>query len=254
MSPSTAPPLCSLTRTARIVPLTRPQTVTFCAMTLPSTCAPSLIWRSEARTSPSIRPKTCAGPLHSMLPTIDMSEPMQEAIPAFVVGSDLAHWSCCITLPSTYASPPDAFLSISGAPFFVMVNMSTSCFRRYEDTMRESADSSTRHQRYHVLIAATFSNGDNRNFVHMKSHGRRGTICIRGSRNLFAVAGSSQLVQGECPQLKMCIPSKSSMDGDRQRHGRAPAPGSTYRKSPRCFMMPRTKFITNTSHVLPKDG
>lgn len=38
-------------------------------------------------------PKTCAGPLHSMLPTIDMSEPMQEAIPAFVVGSDLAHWS-----------------------------------------------------------------------------------------------------------------------------------------------------------------
>jgi hypothetical protein len=28
-----------------------------------------------------------------MLPTIDMSEPMQEAIPAFVVGSDLAHWS-----------------------------------------------------------------------------------------------------------------------------------------------------------------
>src|SRR5215831_11191687 len=40
MSPSTAPPFCSLTRTARIVPLTRPQTVTFCAMMLPSTCAP----------------------------------------------------------------------------------------------------------------------------------------------------------------------------------------------------------------------
>jgi hypothetical protein len=34
--------------------------------------------------------------------------------------------------------------------------------------MRESADSSTQHQRYHVLTAATFSNGDNRNFVHMK--------------------------------------------------------------------------------------
>jgi hypothetical protein len=29
------------------------------------TLAPSLIWRSEARTSPSIRPKTCAGPLQN---------------------------------------------------------------------------------------------------------------------------------------------------------------------------------------------
>jgi hypothetical protein len=28
------------------------------------------------------RPKTCAGPLHSMLPTIDMSELMQEAVPS----------------------------------------------------------------------------------------------------------------------------------------------------------------------------
>src|SRR6516162_3083786 len=90
MSPSTTPPFCSLTRTAWMVPLTRPQTVTFCAMMLPSTCAPSLIWRSEARTSPSIRPKTCAGPLHSMLPTIDMSEPMQEPVPAFIVGSGVA--------------------------------------------------------------------------------------------------------------------------------------------------------------------
>ena len=35
-------------------------------------------------------PKTCAGPPHSMLPTIDMPEPMQEPIPAFVVGSVLA--------------------------------------------------------------------------------------------------------------------------------------------------------------------
>ena len=34
--------------------------------------------------------------------------------------------------------------------------------------MRESADFSTQDQRYHVLTAATFSNGDNRNFVHMK--------------------------------------------------------------------------------------
>jgi len=31
----------------------------------------------------------------------------------------------------------------SGAPFFVLVNMATSCFRRYEGTMRESLDSST---------------------------------------------------------------------------------------------------------------
>src|SRR6516164_4039630 len=38
--------------------VTRPQTVAFCATMLPSTCAPSLIWRSEARNSPSIRPKT----------------------------------------------------------------------------------------------------------------------------------------------------------------------------------------------------
>src|SRR5262252_8225361 len=71
MSPSTAPPFCSLTRTARMVPLTRPQTVTFCAVTLPSTCAPSLIRRSEARNSPSIQPKICAGPLHSMLPAVE---------------------------------------------------------------------------------------------------------------------------------------------------------------------------------------
>src|SRR6266478_7938908 len=110
MSPSTAPPFCSLTRTARIVPLTRPQTVTSCAMTLPSTCAPSLIRRSEARNSPWIRPKTCAGPVHSMLPTIDMPEPMQEPVPAFVVGSGLApacsttECCCCTVLSMTSAA------------------------------------------------------------------------------------------------------------------------------------------------------
>jgi ABC transporter substrate binding protein len=49
-----------------MVPLTQPQTVTFCAMTVPSICAPSPIRRSEARTSPLIWPKTCAGPLHSL--------------------------------------------------------------------------------------------------------------------------------------------------------------------------------------------
>jgi hypothetical protein len=36
--------------------------------------------------APSIRPKAWAGPLHSMLPTIDMLEPMQEVVPAFVIG------------------------------------------------------------------------------------------------------------------------------------------------------------------------
>jgi hypothetical protein len=52
-------------------------------------CAPSPIRRSECN-SPLIRPKTCAGPLHSMLPTIDIPEPMQEPVPTFVVGSGLA--------------------------------------------------------------------------------------------------------------------------------------------------------------------
>src|SRR5262249_44809385 len=67
----------------------------------------------------------------------DMSEPMQEAIPAFVVGSDLAPlWSCGTALPITSAAPTDAFLSFSAAPLFVL-NMSTSCFRRL-GAMRES--------------------------------------------------------------------------------------------------------------------
>jgi hypothetical protein len=56
-------------------------------------------------------------PLHSILPTIDMSEPMQEAVPALVVGSDPAQaWSCGTTLPMTSAALTDAFLSFSGAP------------------------------------------------------------------------------------------------------------------------------------------
>jgi hypothetical protein len=63
---------------------------------------------------------------------------MQEAIPALVVGSDFAQvWSCCTTLPMTSAALTDAFLSFSDAPLFVLVNMSTSCFRRYEAAMRE---------------------------------------------------------------------------------------------------------------------
>src|SRR5215470_15503549 len=55
-----------------------------------------------------------------------MSEPMQEAVPAFV-GSDLAQvWSCCTVLPMTSAAFAAAFLSFSGTPLFVLFNISTS--------------------------------------------------------------------------------------------------------------------------------
>src|SRR5262249_262693 len=146
MSPSTAPPFCSLTRTARMVPLTRPQTVTSCAMTLPSTCAPSPMRRSEARSSPLMRPKTCAGPLHSMLPTIAIPEPMQELGPVFVVGCRLGGGSstvvgcrlgggcstteccCCNALSTASAACAAVSLSFSGA---LLLNMSTSVFRRH---------------------------------------------------------------------------------------------------------------------------
>jgi hypothetical protein len=73
-----------------------------------------------------------------MLPTIDMSEPMQEAVPAFVVDSDLAHaWSCgCTILPMTSGAFAAALLSFSGALLFI--NISTSFFRGYQGAMRES--------------------------------------------------------------------------------------------------------------------
>src|SRR5262249_47766351 len=154
--------------------------VTFCAMTLPSICAPSLIWRSEARTSPSIRPKICAGPLHSMLPTIDMSEPMQEAVPVFVVGSELAQvWSCCTTLPTTSAALIDPFLSYPGTPLFVLINMSTSSDIRVRCANRTNFDAAT----YHLLSAAALNSSRNRNFVHMKdaSQRRRRLPCSRAS-------------------------------------------------------------------------
>src|SRR5262249_6390814 len=109
MSPSTAPPFCSLTWTARIVPFTRPQTVTSCATTLPSICAPSPIRSSEARNSPLIRPKTCAGPSHPTLPTIDIPEPIQEAVPGFAMTSA-------------------ALLSSSDTLLFMLRNISTSHF------------------------------------------------------------------------------------------------------------------------------
>src|SRR5215475_11445399 len=103
-----------------------------------------------------------------------MSEPMQEAVPAFVVGSDLAQvWSCGTTLPMTSAAPTDAFLSFSGAPLFVLINMSISCFRRLRGcNARIGPILRTQHQRYHLLSAATLNNSRNRNFVHRKDHGR----------------------------------------------------------------------------------
>src|SRR5215471_12491421 len=129
MSPSTTPPSFSLTWTPRIVPLTRPQTVTSCAMMLPSTCAPLLIRRSEARSSPSIRPKTCARPLHSILPTIDMPEPMQEPVPRLGAGGLAATCSAvdccgCTTLTAASAAGGATFLSFLGA--LLLNNMSTS--------------------------------------------------------------------------------------------------------------------------------
>src|SRR6516225_2105717 len=154
MSPSTAPPSCSLTRTARMVPLTRPQTVTACAMTLPSTCAPSPIRRSEARNSPLIRPKICAGPLHSMLPTIDIPEPMQEPVPAFVVGFRLGKGcsttECCrcIVLPTTSAAFAAAFLSCSGT---LLLNMSTSVFRRHSLRKGQSCLLAIKRELTHLL-------------------------------------------------------------------------------------------------------
>jgi hypothetical protein len=59
-------------------------------MTLPSTVRHRRLEDPRRATHLMIRPKTCAGLLHSMLPTIDIPEPMQEPVPAFVVGSGLA--------------------------------------------------------------------------------------------------------------------------------------------------------------------
>src|SRR5215510_4348635 len=133
MSPSTAPPFCSFTRTARMVPLMRPQTVTFCAITLPSIVAPSPTRRSEARNSPSIRPKTCAGPLHSIFPTIDMPEPMRESGPDFVVVGSGPDATCsttvrdgCTVLPMSSSAFAAVFLSGSGALLLKLFNMLAS--------------------------------------------------------------------------------------------------------------------------------
>jgi hypothetical protein len=99
-----------------------------------------------------------------MLPTIDMSEPMQEVIPAVVVGSDFAQaWSCCTTLPMTSVALIDAFLSFSGTPLFVLVNMSTSCFRQYEGAMRASDRFFDAAPTYHLLSAAALNSSRNWN-------------------------------------------------------------------------------------------
>jgi len=125
--------------------------------------------------------------------------------------------------------------------------------------MRESADSSTQDQRYHVLTAATFSNGDKRNFVHMKLVVDAGYhLHLRFAKTVCG-GGRFPACSREVPSTQERIPPKSSMNGDRKRHGSsalAPSQGGisvpqAYRKSSRCFMMPRTKFVTNTSHELP---
>src|SRR5215216_4221326 len=129
MSPSTAPLPCSLTRTARILPLSRPHTVTSCAITVPTTSAPSPIRTFGARNSPSTRPKICAVPLHSTLPTIDMSGPMQDTVPAVVADSGLALPSaateCCDCVNVSSAAFASAFLFLPGA---LLLNMSTPFF------------------------------------------------------------------------------------------------------------------------------
>src|SRR5436190_16668368 len=108
-------------------------TVTSCAITLPSTCAPLPIKSCEARNSPSIRPKICAGPVHSILPTIDMPEPMQESVPAFGIGGlattgSTTECCCCTIPPMTSVAFAAVFLSFSGALLLNLRNMSTSVF------------------------------------------------------------------------------------------------------------------------------
>src|SRR5262249_17954792 len=102
--------------------------------------------------SPSIRPKNWAVPLHSTLPTIDMSEPMQEAAPDFVV------LSCgCTALRLNSFS----LFSFSGALLLKLLNMSTS-----------PSSGTSRHRAlnrcYHVWTDADLKNSRHRQFVHIK--------------------------------------------------------------------------------------
>jgi len=95
-----------------------------------STCAPSLIWRSGSRNSPSILPRPACWTFAFDVADDRHVEPMQEAIPAFVVGSDFAHG--LVMLPPlaamTSAALTGAFLSVSGTPLFCWSTMSTSLF------------------------------------------------------------------------------------------------------------------------------
>src|SRR5262249_40994998 len=200
MSPSTAPPSCSFTRTARMVPLTRPQTVTSCAMMLPSICAPSPIRSSEARNSPLIRPKTCAGPLHSMSPTIDIPEPMQERVAAFVVGSPLAggcsttECFCCTALATTSATFAAVSFSFSGV---LLLNISTSRFPPAFTAERRKLCSRNEHER----IQGFYSSADT-----IASHSMYGALSELslpndspiGTRSLAAVCSERALRNHLC--------------------------------------------------------
>ena len=119
-----------------------------------------------------------------MLPTIDMSEPMQEAIPAFVIGSDLAQvWSCGTTLPMTSAGLADAFRSfVLGRATLRADQHVHLLFPQYEVRCANRADSSTQCQRYHVLSAAALNSSRNRNFVHMKGESQRRRPRLPGRR------------------------------------------------------------------------
>ena len=63
--------------------------------------------------------------------------------------------------------------------------------------MRESADSSTRHQCYHVLSDATLSTGGSRSFVHMKV---MGYLAFAVRENRLRWRALPQLVQRKHPQ------------------------------------------------------
>jgi hypothetical protein len=81
--------------------------------------------------------------LHSTLPTIDISEPMQEAAPDFVVVLP-----CGCTILSMASS---SLFSFSGALLFKLPNMSTS---RSSGASRHRAP----YQGYHVWSDAAFKN------------------------------------------------------------------------------------------------
>jgi hypothetical protein len=69
-----------------------------------------------------------------------MSEPMQEAVPALVVGSVPAQaWSCgCTVVPMTSPAFAAAFLFFSGAPLFMLFNISISFISPVQKGLRLS--------------------------------------------------------------------------------------------------------------------